>query len=122
LKPWRLPQNRRFYGKMECFPLHPSYIGEKGRTLGKTYVIKARCYLEHPWGTHWEPWEPIENLKGTCWEQRKKILKSFSPPSKLKRKKSRHFECMLSLPLGCIKFLFPKLFIANFWLGLIPPL
>jgi len=24
-------------------PLSPTYIGEKGRTLGKTYGIKARC-------------------------------------------------------------------------------
>jgi hypothetical protein len=39
------------------------YIGEKGRTLGKTYGIKARCY--------WEPREHVENLKGTYWEQRK---------------------------------------------------
>jgi hypothetical protein len=30
------PQNRRFYGKMECRALWPSYIGEKGRILGKT--------------------------------------------------------------------------------------
>jgi len=39
-----LPQNRRFYGKMKCLPLWPIYIGEKGRTLGKTYGIKARCF------------------------------------------------------------------------------
>jgi hypothetical protein len=32
-------QNRRFYGKMECLPLWPTYIVEKGRTLGKTYGI-----------------------------------------------------------------------------------
>jgi hypothetical protein len=55
-------QNRRFYGKMECLPLWPTYI---------------------PWGTQWEP---DENLKGTCWEQRKNEPKS-SPPPKLKRKK-----------------------------------
>jgi len=54
-------QNRRFYGKMECLTLWPTYIGEKGRTLGKTYGIKARCYWEHPWGTHGEPREHIEN-------------------------------------------------------------
>jgi hypothetical protein len=54
------PQNRRFYGKMECLPLWPAYIGEKGRTLSKAYAIKVRCYWEHPWGTHWEP---IGNLK-----------------------------------------------------------
>jgi len=33
--------------------LWPSYIGEKGRTLAKTYGIKVRCYWEHPWRTHW---------------------------------------------------------------------
>jgi hypothetical protein len=36
---------------------------------------------------------------------------------KLKRKKPRHFECMLSLPIGCMKFLFPKLFVTIFGLG-----
>jgi hypothetical protein len=46
--------NRIFCGTMECLLLWPTYIGEKGRTLGKTYGIKARCYWEHPWGTHWE--------------------------------------------------------------------
>jgi hypothetical protein len=59
------PQNRRFYGKMEFLPLWPTYIGEKGRTLGKTYGIKVRCYWEHHWGTHWEPMEHIRNLIGT---------------------------------------------------------
>jgi hypothetical protein len=64
-------------------------MGEKGRTLGKTYGIKARCYWEHLWGTHWEPrkyWERIGNQKGTCWEGKmKKILPS--PHPKLRRKK-----------------------------------
>jgi hypothetical protein len=59
------PQNWRFYGKMECLPLCTSYIGEKGRTLGKTYGIKTRCYWKHPWGTHWEPREHSGNLMGT---------------------------------------------------------
>jgi len=49
----------------------PTYIGEKGRTLGKTYGIRARCDWEHPWGTHREP---VEN-KGKM----KKIL-VFPPP------------------------------------------
>jgi hypothetical protein len=70
-------QSRKFYGKMQCLPLWPTYIGEKGRSLGKTYGIKRRCYWEHPWehignlgnilGTGWES---IGNLMGTCWEQR----------------------------------------------------
>jgi hypothetical protein len=41
------PQNRRFYENMECLFLWPNYIGEKWRSLGKTYGIKARCYWEH---------------------------------------------------------------------------
>jgi len=45
-------------------PLWCTYIGEKGRTLGKTYEIEARCYWEHPWGTHWKHWEPIGHLMG----------------------------------------------------------
>jgi len=55
------PQNSRFYGKMECLPLWLTYIGEKGRTLLKTYGIKARCFWEHYWGTHWEPRERVGN-------------------------------------------------------------
>ncbi len=58
------PQNRRFYGKMECLSLWPTYIGKKGRTLGKTNGIKATCYWEHPWGTHWEPRQDIGNPFG----------------------------------------------------------
>jgi hypothetical protein len=38
----KAPQNRRFYAMMACISLWPTYIGEKGRTLGKTYGIKAR--------------------------------------------------------------------------------
>jgi hypothetical protein len=38
-------------------------------------------------------------------------------PQNLKEKESRHFECMLSLPIGYMKFLFPKLFITIFGLG-----
>jgi len=37
------PQNKFFYGKIKCLLLWPSYIDEKGRTLGKTYGIKVRC-------------------------------------------------------------------------------
>jgi len=78
-----------------------------------------RCYWEHPWGTNWKP---DGNLKGTCWEQRKKEKNPSptpfaAPTQNLKEKKSRHFECMLSLPIGCIKFLFPKLFVTIFGLG-----
>jgi len=96
------PQNRRFYGKMEYLPLGPSYIHEKGRTLGQTYGIKVRCYWEHPWGTHCKPigtWKEHDGNKG-----RKK--KNLPPTQNLKEKKSRHFECMLSPPIGYIRFYF----------------
>jgi hypothetical protein len=57
-------------------------------------------------GTHWE----LEGNKGK--------MKKFLPPTQnLKENKLRHFECMLSLPIGCMKFLFPKLFITIFGLG-----
>jgi hypothetical protein len=79
-------QIRRFYGTMECLALWPSYIGEKGRTLGKSYGIKVRCYWEHPW-------ELEGNIEGTCWEQRKNE-KTPLPTQNLKGKKSRHLECM----------------------------
>jgi hypothetical protein len=48
-----VPQNGRIYGKMECLPLWLTYIGVKGRTLGKTCGIKVGNTLG-------------ENLKGTC--------------------------------------------------------
>ncbi len=65
-------------------------------------------------------WEPIENLRrGTCWEQRKNEKNPPLPPKtqNLKENKPRHLECMLSLPIGCMKFLFPKLFVTIFGLG-----
>jgi len=55
LKLWRLPKIKDSLERWSASPLWPIYIGEKGRTLGKTYGIKGRCYWEHPWGTHWEP-------------------------------------------------------------------
>jgi len=44
------------------------------------------------------------------------------PTQNLKEKKSRHFECMLSLLIGCMKFLFSKTLHHHFWPGLILPL
>ncbi len=116
VKTMEAPQNRRLYGMIKCLPLWPTYVGEKGRTLGKTYG--ARCYWEHLWGAHWEfdvnplgTWREHVGTKGKM----KKIL----PPTKrnFKAIKSRHFEWMLSLPIGYMKFLFPKLFITIFGLG-----
>jgi hypothetical protein len=39
------------------------------------------------------------------------------PPGPQKEKTRAHHACMLSLPIGCMKFLFPKLFIIIFGLG-----
>jgi hypothetical protein len=85
------PQNRKLYGKMECLPFWPTYIGEKGKTLGKTYGIKARCYWEHPWN--------LGNILGTQWELEGNMLgtkekrKKNHPPlvQNLKRKKIKAF-------------------------------
>jgi hypothetical protein len=71
---------------------------------------------------------PFGNFKGTCWEQRKKEKKKASllllllapPPPKLKRKKSMHFECMLSLPIGWHEISISKTVHHHFWPGLIP--
>jgi hypothetical protein len=53
-------------------------------------------------GTHWE----LEGNQGK--------MNKIPPPLKLNRKKSKHFECMLSLPIGCMNFLIPKLFLTIF--------
>ncbi len=97
--------------------------------LKNTLPIHLLCYWEHLWGTSWKPREHIENplgtWMGTCWEQRKKGKKILFPPThhpKLKRKKKRHFECMLSLLIGCMKFSISKTVHHNFWSGVIPPL
>jgi len=49
-------------------PLAHLYRWEGGRTLGIAYSIKARCYWEHPWETHWELRGHIGNPLGTCRE------------------------------------------------------
>jgi hypothetical protein len=66
------PSTTRFYGKTKCLYLWPSYIREKGRTLGKTYGIKARCY--------WEPREHVGN-KGK--------MKKMAPPPKQQQQHDR---------------------------------
>jgi hypothetical protein len=87
-------------------------FGDKGKK--KKNGIKARCYWEHHWGTNCE----LEgNMLGTK-ERRKNSSSSLSPKTlKKKKKKTRHFECVLSLPIECMKFLCPKLFVTFFGLG-----
>jgi hypothetical protein len=62
--------------------------------------------------------EPVENLKGTEWEhignQRKLKKKKKHPcPLNFKGKNASHLEC---LPIGCMKFLFPKELVTIFGL------
>jgi hypothetical protein len=75
-------QNRNFYGILECLPLWPTYIAEKGKALGKTCGIKARCYWEQTWGTQCEP---DENPLGTRREHdgKKGKMKKIPPPPPL---------------------------------------
>jgi hypothetical protein len=54
-----------------------------------------------------------------------KMKKTFltplrTPQKNLKGKKSRDLACILGLPIGCMKFLFPKEFITIFGLGQVP--
>ncbi len=73
-------QCRRFYGKKKCLALWPSYIGEKGRTLGNTYGIKAKMLtIGNTLGEH------IGNSLATGREQvrnKGKKKKNPSPPPK----------------------------------------
>jgi hypothetical protein len=118
----KAPQSRRFYGNMKCFSFWPTYIGKKGRTLGKTYGIKARCYWEHPWGTHWHPIKHIGNLMGTCWEQRKNEKNPPPPQFPLKEKKSRALWVHPEPSHWLHEISISKTVRHHFWPGLIPPL
>jgi hypothetical protein len=68
----KTPENRIFYGMMKCLlPLWPTYIGEKGRTLG----LKRGAIGN----TLWEHIGNLGNILKTHWEQRKK-KKFFMDP------------------------------------------
>ncbi len=60
-----------------------------------------------------EQLENLGNLKGTWWKHVRNTLEKKKPkqkkilPSPPKGKNRAHHECMLSLPIGCMKFLFP---------------
>jgi len=45
------------------------------------------------------------------------IEQGISPAPSQNEKTRAHHECMLSLPIGCMKFLFPKLFVTIFGLA-----
>jgi hypothetical protein len=71
-------------------------------------------------GTYGTYWEPDRNPLG----QRKNEKNPPTPHPKLNRKKSRHFEFMLTLlPIGCMKFLCSKTVSSPFlaWANNTPP-
>jgi hypothetical protein len=53
-------------------------------------------------------------MMGTHWEQGEKLKKSISPCPLKKKKNWCVHECMLSLSIGCMKFLFTKRFVTIF--------
>jgi hypothetical protein len=71
----------------------------KGGPIGNT----LREQIGNPLGT----WK--EHV-GNTGKMKKK--KSFPPTQNFKNKKFGHFDCMLNLSIGCMKFLFPKLFVT----------
>jgi hypothetical protein len=119
LKLWKLPKIKGSILKYRVSHLWPTYTGERTTTFAKVCWIKVRCYGEHVGehignlrnilGTHWE----LErNMVDTHWERGKneKIL-SLPPcplPQDLKEKKQGTLSACLGLPIGCMKFLFPK--------------
>ncbi len=89
-------------------------------TWAKPYGIKPRCHLEHLGESIWEHLgnylgtlcEHKENTVGTKWGKKKSLspLPPTAPSPPPKKKTATIFHCMLSLPIDCMKFFFPKLF------------
>jgi hypothetical protein len=96
------------------------YIHESW-TLGKPYGIKLRCY----WKLLREEIWNLGNLKRTWWEhignkegkQKKTPPTPPHPTTPPKGRNRAHHEYILSLPIGYMKFLFPKLFVTILGLG-----
>ncbi len=110
-------------------PLWPTYMGEKVRTLGKTYErLKKGAIGNTLQGTHCKHrehngnsmGEPIGNLKGNMLGTKENPLSSNL---NLEEKKSRHFEWVLSLPIGWLREIsISKAVGHHFWPVLILPL
>jgi hypothetical protein len=96
------------------FYLFILYIGVLN--FGQIIWDKTHVLLGTSWGTHvgtfWE-------LNGNIWEHIKnKGKKQKTPPTPPPKGKNRaHHECMLNLCIGCMKFLFLKLFVIVFGQG-----
>ncbi len=92
LLPYKLCFSCNFY-KFGC-ALHENWIGLK--------FLQIKC-----------------RLLGQRFEQGRNTKKNLSPPPPPKQEKTMaHHECMLSLPMGCMKFLFPPFLAwANGWVS-----
>jgi hypothetical protein len=114
---WSLCFGPELQNRNECAPLDFSfsvYI-HVSWTLGKPYgIIKPRCYWEHigsnAFGNSLGTLEPFGNLMGI----REVFWKSLSPQ---KEKTGLLMRACWALPIGCMKFPFPKLFVTIFGLG-----
>jgi hypothetical protein len=62
---------------------------------------------EHDWNTRIPHWE----------QKRKKKPPPTPKPKKQTKKKTKALECILSILIGCLNFLFSKLLITTFNLG-----
>jgi hypothetical protein len=82
MKLWRLPKTEASNLKYRVPSLWPPYLGERRTTFAKAYGIKVRCYGELP------------------------------PPPAEKEKKQGTLSACLGLPIGYMKFLFPKEFVT----------
>jgi hypothetical protein len=60
--------------------------------VSKKKWIKAKCYWEHPWGTHWEPGEHIEIVMGNHWELEGNMLGTKKKMKKTKFRILKHSE------------------------------
>ncbi len=59
----------------------------------------------------------LGNIVQTHWEAQINGKKIPPPPPKHKRKKKGTLSTWLGLPIGCMKFLFPKDLVTTFGLG-----
>jgi hypothetical protein len=91
--------------------------------LGETIWDKTKCYWEYfedHISEHFGNLKTLWELDGTHWEPEEKTKNPWfpPPPQPLKRKKLDHsWVPILIIPIGYLKFLFPKLFITIFHLG-----
>jgi hypothetical protein len=88
---WKLPKIEDFMERW-CLHIWPTYWEQmkNEKILHTTPLAHAHVH------THTHPSPPNH------------------PPQNLKEKKWKHFECMVSLPIGCMNFLIPKLFVTIF--------